>query len=351
MKRLLFSILLLGIACAFADVPGEKQDVPGAPVPVGDELQQKASVAEAVTAMAGNRDCPQCPEMVAIPSGSFAMGAKKGYPPPDFPRSRVELPVHTVNISTPFRISKNEISFREYTHFAKKVGKTASKGACPWLPPGATPSTVKSYPVVCVSKKDAEEYTGWLTKETGFNYRLPSESEWEYAARGGSETLWYWGDTVAEACRYENVADAVYALAVASFSTKLQTFSCDDKHLLVSPVGTYEANPFGLLDVLGNAREWVADCWSNTYRGHSVDGSARKARGKKPCKTGVQRGGSFVSGTHRSRAAYRLRAAMGSRSALVGFRVVREVSNDSGQEAKGSGSVGGVLYASFGVSR
>ncbi len=330
MKRHLLSALLLSTSCAFADVPVEKHDVPGALVPAGGELQKKASVAEAVPAMAGNRDCPQCPEMVAIPSGSFTMGAKKGHPLPDYPKSRVELPLHTVNVSTPFRISKSEISFREYTHFARKVGKAVSTAACPWLPPGATPSTAKSYPVVCVSKKDAEEYTAWLTKETGFNYRLPSESEWEYAARGGSGTLWYWGDSAAEACRYENVADAAYALAVAAFSTKLQTFSCDDRHFLVSPVGMYEANPFGLLDVLGNAREWVADCWSNTYNGYPVGGSARKARGKKPCKTGVQRGGSFVSGPHRSRAAYRLRAAMGSRSALVGFRVVREVSNDSG---------------------
>ncbi len=319
-------ILLFGVSCAFADIPDEHQDAIGTSIPVAGEFQQKAGAAEAAATMTRTRDCPRCPEMVEIPRGSFAMGSKKGQPIPDFARSRLELPVHTANISTPFHVSKNEISFQEYMHFATKAGKTPAAG-CPWLLPGAAPSTARSYPVVCVSKKDAEEYTDWLTEKTGFSYRLPSETEWEYAARGGSETNWYWGNVPGAACRYENVADAAYAQAAATFTTKLQTFSCDDKFLLVSPVGTYEANPFGLHDVLGNAREWVADCWSNNYRRSPADGSAYKLRDKKTCQEGVQRGGSFVSGPYRSRAAYRLRANVRNRSSLAGFRVVREVSN------------------------
>ncbi len=128
-----------------------------------------------------------------------------------------------------------------------------------------------SHPVVCVSDVDAVDYAAWLSEKTGKHYRLPSEAEWEYAARAGKKTAWPWSNEVgSNGCKFVNTIDASghkkYPINEAQ--------KCDDKFVTTAPVGSFPANSFGLYDMLGNVWELVGDCWHDTYKGAPADGSS-----------------------------------------------------------------------------
>ena len=260
------------------------------------------------------RDCPTCPELVVAPVGSFMMGSPAG----EAGRLDDEGPVHRVEIAESFAVGVHEVTRGEYAHFVQATGHEAGSSCrvpddesggwierpgASWRAPGF--EQTDRHPVVCVSWEDAQAYVRWLSAETGHAYRLPSEAEWEYAARADTSTPRYWG--AAGPCEHANGAEA----------------SCADGHVWTSPVGTFAANGLGLHDVLGNADEWAQDCWHEGYENAPAGGRARESG---DCSMRVLRGGSWDDAPDRLRAASRERAASGMRSSTAGFRVLQVLS-------------------------
>ena len=268
------------------------------------------------------RDCPACPEMVVVPAGSYRMGSpssEEGQPD--------ERPVHEVTIAVPFAIGRHEVTVAEFGRFADATGYSTgnscrtfeggdwkSRAGRGWRNPGFGQSG--RHPVACVSWNDAQAYVAWLSRETGEEYRLPSESEWEYAARAGTATARYWGDDESRQCRHANGADASAKERYSDWTAA----SCRDGHAHTAPVGSFATNGWGLHDVLGNVWEWTEDCWNNSYAGAPSDGSAWEYG---ECSERVLRGGSWDSEPSVLRAAVRFWNSTGDRNYNVGFRVAR----------------------------
>ncbi len=226
------------------------------------------------------------PEMVIVPRGTFRMGDLGGGGDAD------ERPVHTVTFAQPFAIGRYAVTFEEYDRFA-----TATRCRMPddfgW---GRS-----RRPVVDVTWEDAGEYARWLSEQTGKPYRLPSEAEWEYAARAGTETAYWWGDEI-------GVNRANCFNSGSEWSGK-QT----------APVGSFLANPWGLHDTAGNVWEWAQDRWHDSYQGAPDDGSAWEVGGG---SSRVLRGGSWSRSPHLARCAFRSDFDPGSRNNVIGFRLV-----------------------------
>ena len=255
--------------------------------------------------------CTGCPEMVVVPAGTFTMGS----PASEEGRNANEGPEHTVRVGS-FALGRYEVTRGEYAAFATATGRSAGnvcygstdwRGAVSWSDPGFAQTA--SHPVVCVDWEDARAYAAWLSRRTGASYRLPSESEWEYAARGGTRTSRYWGASSSGQCGHANGDDRRRFSAV-----------CDDGHVFTSPVGTFAANRFGLSDMLGNVWEWVADCWHDDYVGAPTDGSAWG--GSSGCRR-VLRGGSWRSNPRDLRSAGRREDSSANPVDYIGFRVAR----------------------------
>ena len=262
------------------------------------------------------RDCPGCPEMVVVPAGNFEMGS----PASEKGRRNNEGPVHRVTIAEPFAVGVHEVTRGEFGRFVSATNRAMGnscwiwdrelreQSGINWRNPGF--SQGDDHPAVCVSWNDAAAYVRWLSQETGKAYRLLSESEWEYVARAGTSTARYWGESASGQCRYANGADA---------STDFDWgVHCNDGYARTAPVGSYGANGFGLYDVLGNAWEWVQDCWNDSYQGAPMDGSAWDRR---DCNLRMGRGGSWFFTPMGLRSASRSMSTTGYRSSLLGFRV------------------------------
>ena len=231
------------------------------------------------------------PAMVVLPTGSFRMGS----PPGEVGREDDEGPVRTVTISKRIAMGKYEVTFDEYDYFASAIN--APK-------PGANGWGRGSRPVIRVAWEDAKVYVRWLSAQTGKNYRLPSEAEWEYAARAGTRTRYSWGDEIGP-----NRVDC-------------QSFDCEWRGK-TSPVGSFAANAFGLFDMHGNVWEWVEDCWHDNYEGAPTNGSAWT----NGCvsTSAVVRGGSWRDRPRPLRAANRGWFRPSYRFDSVGFRLVQDL--------------------------
>ena len=233
------------------------------------------------------------PTMVAIPAGSFRMGCV----------SRVdcrsnELPVHAVTLATPFALSKFEVTCEDFGRFARATGRErAEETSC---------SAGPSDPAVNVSWDDATAYAEWLSSETRRPYRLPSEAEWEYAARAGTTTRYSWGSSVG--------VERANCSGCRSRANRDQ--------LGTATVGSFSANPWGLHDMHGNAWEWMSDCRLDNYAGAAGDASARTAAN---CEQRVLRGGSWRVNPSLVRAAQRGWGDESLRLDDVGIRVVVEM--------------------------
>ena len=188
--------------------------------------------------------------MVSLPGGAFAMGSN------DDPS---EKPIHRVNIK-PFAISKFPITNREWK-------ECIAAKACDYVPVGSDDA-----PVANVSWNDAHQFVEWLSKITQKEYRLPSEAEWEYATRGGTQTKYWWGDQLK--------SDLANCKGCATAYDSTQPLK----------VGSFKPNPFGLHDMGGNVDQWVEDCWHKDYQGAPIDGSAWI---EKNCASHVIRSGSW----------------------------------------------------------
>ena len=238
------------------------------------------------------RDCAECPEMVVVPAGSYTMGS----PPGEAGRDGDEGPAHRVAIARPFAVGVYEVTFEEWD-------ACVSGGGCGGYRPYDGGWGRGRRPVVAVGWDDAKEYVEWLSGKTGEEYRLPSESEWEYAARGGTATRYWWGDGIGR--------------------NRANCDGCGSRwdRERTAPVGSFPANGFGLHDVHGNVWEWVEDCWNESHEGAPADGSARESGN---CRIRVLRGGSRFSDPRDLRSANRFRMAARARlNLVVGFRVAR----------------------------
>jgi formylglycine-generating enzyme len=173
-----------------------------------------------------------------------------------------------------------------------------------------------SHPVTCVSWRDATAYAQWLSAITGHVFRLPSASEWEYAARGGSSASRPWDGRGPGPCTQANVADQTAVQHYPGWDV----FSCADRFVNTSPVGSFAANPFGLNDMLGNVLQWTEDCWRGDYIHAPSNGSARTDG---DCTQHELRGGSWFSAPKFVTASYRNHFAAGRRTSSVGFRLVQ----------------------------
>jgi formylglycine-generating enzyme required for sulfatase activity len=267
------------------------------------------------------RDCGDCPEMVGVPGGSFEMGSlstKAG-------RDDDEGPVRMVRVGR-FGLGKTEVTRGQFRRFVRVTGRSVQgcyvydgkawkeDAGRSWESPGY--EQTDEHPVVCVSWEDAQAYVSWLSGNTGKDYRLPSESEWEYAARAGTRSVRHWGDGEGEACRYANVADAAGKRKYSGWTT----FACDDGYAETAPVGSFQGNGFGLKDMLGNVNEWTQDCYEASYVGSPTDGSAVTASG---CARRAVRGGSWYGEPALVRSAVRYRGEPSVRFSGSGFRVAR----------------------------
>ena len=222
------------------------------------------------------------PHLVVIPAGSFIMGDDEG--PPS------EQPAREVTITQPFAVSRYEITIGDYLHYLRVQGRQLHERLDP---------ADATHAVGYVDFADAVDYAEWLSDQTGEKYRLLSEAEWEYVARAGSTTHYFWGNDKAELCRFANIADRT---ARKSFR-EWDTLDCDDYLVRAGPVGSYEPNPFGVYDIYGNVSEWVLDCGMPDYDRAPNDGSA--ADEGSGCASHGIRGGSWDSMPVEARSTYR----------------------------------------------
>lgn len=226
--------------------------------------------------------------MIVVRAGEFEMGSSG---PNDL---EFEKPVRKVTIRKPFAIGRSEVTFREWD-------ACVAAGSCPRLDDRGWGRGDR--PVINVTWSEAKAYTRWLSQKTGHRYRLPSEAEWEYAARGATTTPFWWGRDAGQ--NRANCRDCGTGRPVQSQS-----------------VGSFQQNPFGLFDTSGNAAEWVEDCWNDNYRGAPQDGSAWTTG---QCRLRVLRGGSFDNPSTYLRPSARFRYDADVRYHANGFRVVREL--------------------------
>lgn len=309
-------------------------------------------------------DCDVCPEIVILPSGSFHMGSDaddmvEQYPinamrgiagMPDFDPGKPfvegglgggpeETPRHEVRFVAGFGIGRHEVTVAQYRAFLDDSGHAQTPGCFTFehdpdatdqadqyrmrddrsfLSPGYTQSD--EHPAVCVSRADAESYVAWLSSRTARSYRLPTEAEWEYAARSGSTGAYFFGSDPTQLCDYANFADSGSPFAQG-------LLACDDGYPSTpAPVGSFKPNAFGLHDMHGNVFEPVLDCWHGTYDGAPADGTAWG----KACSSEniVLRSYSFESFYPLVRSASRCAAGEHlGKSNMAGFRVALSLDN------------------------
>ena len=242
-------------------------------------------------------------EFVKIPSGSFMMGS----PDNESGRDSDEGPQHRVNIKS-FWMGKYEVTNKQYRAFKSSHDSKDYNGHS---------LNSDNQPVVNVSWNDAIEFCKWLSSKTGKNFSLPSEAEWEYACRGGTETVRYWGDSTNSSCEYANVSNPS---AKKEFNWNWEVFSCEDGYKVSSPTGSFRPNNYGLYDMLGNVWEWCQDTWHSKYEGAPTNGSAWESGGS---SNRVLRGGGWSVKPIGCRSADRGGGVPDDRGDFFGFRVAR----------------------------
>lgn len=299
------------------------------------------------------RDCENCPTMVIVPPGSFLMGS----PDPEEGRADDEGPQHEVHLAKAFAMGKYEVTRGQFRTF---VQATSYRTQAEMNGKGCITLTAQEqgnqrgwtarqnwrnaelfnlkqnnddHPVLCVTKHDALAYIEWLNKtqlkaDKGL-YRLPTEAEWEYAARAGSNTTYIYGTDINTLCEYGNGGDLT---PLPNRITWREKVDCEDGYVYTAPVGSFLANHFGLYDMQGNVWEWTEDCWHDNYQNAPANGEAWKEANGGDCSRGVARGGSWWYHLKDLRVAFRLIFSDSMPSHMVGFRVVQDLPDKKEQE-------------------
>ncbi len=275
------------------------------------------------------------PSVVVIPAGQFFMGS----PASEEGHRDDEEPQRPIKISSGFAMAVSEISVGQFRAFVKAVGyrtdaerdgtgsvyeessgRMIDRRGIDWRRDYKGDRASDKLPVLNISWNDANEYARWLSQRTGKRYRLPSEAEFEYALRAGSNTRYWWGDGDPPSVLANITGDGDRSPSKRSWGRAFKRYS--DGYWGPAPIKTYAANPFGLFDIDGNLSEWVDDCWHDNYVRAPRSSTAWINPG---CERRVIRGGSWGSAPPQIRSAYRLGVSAETRSARVGFRVAREL--------------------------
>lgn len=288
----------------------------------------KSSLAFAAFVLAATTSAAADDDMIAVPAGHFVMGSTVGQTTRDkvdgqFAAS--EYPAHSVTVAT-FLLAAHDVTRAEFSAFVGATGY-ASEGCNVWDGFKWTYQTSANWrnpgfvqadrdPVVCVSADDANAYIAWYSRTNGRTYRLPTEAEWEYAARAGTTTSRYWGDDVNRQCLNANGAALEYSKAFPQEADVNR--SCSDTFVHTSPVGALAANPWGFYDMIGDVWQWTADCSHKDYVGAPNDGTAWMTG---TCRYRRYRGGSWYDGPWLLRSAARNGGLPNGRYNGVGFRL------------------------------
>ena len=279
MRILVIGLLVIGIALADGSAKAQAESCDGITAEI-------AGAKRCVKPMDSFKDCATCPEMVVIAPGRFTMGSEE---------TSDETPIHDVTLSRPVAVGKFEVTFAEWD-------ACVADGACSRRPDDLGWGR-GTRPVIDISWNDVSDtYLPWLSRKAGRRYRLLSEAEWEYAARGGSSSVYWWGDDVGAGHANCDGCGGEW----------------DNKQ--TAPVGSFAPNAYGLHDMLGNVWEWTEDCYLDSYAGAPLNGSART---KKGCEVHVVRGGGWSDRPKYLRSAIRYGDRSIYRGTYVGFRVAR----------------------------
>ena len=285
------------------------------------------------------RDCRACPDLVAVPAGSALLGSTAqergaaGIVPLFGDR---EKPQYRVTFVSGFLIGRTEVTRGQYRDFVLATGHPTaptcgihdapsdSWGPQPgynWTRPGFAQND--NHPAVCISYDDARAYTAWLSRKTGKAYRLPSDAEWEYASRGGTQTAWYWGNAPEAGCARANLLSAGTIAVLGSPKSTSDRLVCANPRSFTVPVASYSPNQFGLFDMAGNAFEWVADCNNPDNSDAHPDGTARTTG---DCDKHYLKGGAFHTPFWLTRSAVRGAPIPADLHMFaVGFRIARSI--------------------------
>jgi formylglycine-generating enzyme required for sulfatase activity len=291
------------------------------------------------------RDCPDCPELVRVPAGEFTMGAEfaesKRLGLPDYWATR-EQPRHAVRVAKAFALGRYEVTRAEFARFARDTGYGPPDGCWQfigsewvldpkrsWRDAGIGQSD--DHPVTCINWHDARAYVDWLSRRTGQPYRLPSEAEWEYSARAGTQTAYWFGDDASRICAYVNLGDLDTRDRFGWDKTQIKYDvledwkgePCRDGFPTSAPVTSTAANAFGVHGLLGNANEWTADCWNDTHAGAPATAEARLLGAD--CGQRVMKGQGWTAIAASVRPAFRLKMVATDRRFTFGFRVARDL--------------------------
>ncbi|OLF52901.1 formylglycine-generating enzyme family protein [Pseudomonas chlororaphis] len=287
-------------------------------------------------------DCDEavCERMVVIPTGQFVMGGSaEEHKEFDITPQTVawETPQHPVQVTQAFALGAHEVSLGNFLTFMQETGYRIPDG-CTQLKGDPLSLVFESranlknvgfpqnndQPVTCVRRQDAEAYTQWLSRKTGETYRLPTEAEWDYAARAGTQTAYFWGSKAdSQACKFANVYD-LESDEVNQFG--FAHFPCTDGYAYLAPVGSFQPNDFELFDMIGNAREWVADCWHGNFVGAPANQREWGSEEGGLCHFAVLKGGAWPYNTFNDRIAYRdTYYSSQFRAYMYGFRVARDI--------------------------
>lgn len=322
LRRMMAALFFgLGLSHSLAQSPNPAALLSGSQASSQNDLRQLA-----VGTMF--RDCADCPLMVVIvpkPNEQQSMQQNDLLWNPGQAQKAMDLP-------GVFAMGRYEVTRAEFALFVKDSGYKApanvgcygwngtryeTNALADWRNPGF--AQTDNDPVVCVSWNDASAYTEWLTKKTGKAYRLPTEAEWEYAARAGNAAARPWGDVEVDTCRYANVGDASTKRGVPGTAAAWKFHDCDDRYAYTAPVGSYQPNTFRLHDMLGNAWEWTDTCWNLAPPGAPTDDNRRSD----PCEQRVLRGGGWIDSQPYVNYGFRFLIDGDDRDFYNGFRVLR----------------------------
>jgi formylglycine-generating enzyme required for sulfatase activity len=277
----------------------------------------------------------QGPDMVVVPAGSFMMGSPEG----ESDRFSNEGPRHRVTFERGFALSRTEISVGDFRLFVEdtgyvtdaeragqsriyepRSGRMQMQDGVTWEDDYVGRRANDDLPVIHVSWNDAAAYAEWLGEQTGRNYRLPSEAEYEYALRAGTQSPYWWGDGSPNRVVENLTGDGETSPTNARWNVAFRRYN--DGHWGPAPVGSFEPNPFGLYDMSGNVMAWTEDCWHDSFVRAPGDGTAWVNPG---CNRRVIKGGSWSSGPAMSRSAFRLASSAESSDMRLGIRIARDL--------------------------
>jgi len=286
-----------------------------------------------------SKDCEQCPEMVVIPAGTAILGASAD----DRLSNPDELPERRFVIREPFAVSRYEITRDQYEAFVRATNRPVG-GDCltdrvkrgDWQIDANTTfrdpgfAQAGNHPVACVNWDEAQAYVAWLNSQTSGGYRLLTEVEWEYVARGGATQnfVYPWGNDQAQGCPFANIFDRTMMTRYEGQDTSgykvFDPMECEDGLFNTAPVGSLQPNGFGVYDIIGNVAEWIADCY-NPSRDQLAESGAPPAS-TEPCARRFIKGGSWGSLAHNVRIAERIPYAGTHRDDSIGIRVAKTLS-------------------------